>query len=188
MVPPGLFVRQHVLWRAAGGTCAAAAAAAAALPPPPPPPLLPSASKAPTRLSGHTARLPSQVERALDVARQKAAGTGLPLEVLQQDLLGPLQGELQASALLAGWFWSCSSVASGPCCSRLLQQGLIGQRQAEHRGMRPHRLQFMPRPPLAPCPGQKSESRRTASLTYCWTQTCTTASAPDQSAMLTWQT
>lgn len=59
-----------------------------------PPLLLQSA----THLSCHTARLPSQVERALDVARQKAAGTGLPLEVLQQDLLGPLQGELQASA------------------------------------------------------------------------------------------
>jgi len=40
------------------------------------------------------------VERALDVARQKAAGTGLPLECLQQDLLAPLQGELQASLCL----------------------------------------------------------------------------------------
>ncbi|PRW44457.1 SAM-dependent methyltransferase [Chlorella sorokiniana] len=35
------------------------------------------------------------VERALDVVRHKAAGTGLPLECVQQDLLTPLQGELQ---------------------------------------------------------------------------------------------
>lgn len=35
------------------------------------------------------------VERALDVVRQKAAGTGLPMECLQQDLIAPLQGELQ---------------------------------------------------------------------------------------------
>ena len=54
------------------------------------------------------------MERALDVVRQKAAGTGLPMECLQQDLIAPLQGELQASSGSG-----CTASGACHCCRRL---------------------------------------------------------------------
>lgn len=115
----------------------------------------------------------AQVERAIEVVRQKAAGTGLGIECLQADMVAPLLPELQASAVGAAGraclIWPACRVGNHGGTSLLVEEArrLAVLLSCFYHG-------------IFPC--------RAASLTWCSTQTCTTASRPAPSATPLWPT